>query len=84
MNKNIEIPDEPVDIMAEWNRSTARIRELEAALEAVEWITDDMSDGYCPWCNGRRYEQEVSNYNTYLHHGHTTDCLRRRALGQTP
>lgn len=86
------------ELETENKQQEQRIRELETALNKVEWISDDMSDGYCPWCNGRLHKEEVQNYNEEraklrrvggtnypdLIQGHSDDCLRQRALEQKP
>lgn len=62
----------------------ARIRELEAALEMVEWINIGYgSDVYvCPWCEGDQPHRSAAIIDgTHpVVGGHKPDCPRQAAL----
>lgn len=53
-----------------------RVRELEAALEAAEWVTDYEGTTVCPWCG-------ASSTDTFTEPvQHYADCPRQLALGK--
>lgn len=80
MTDNERIIQNRNELIGDLQAENERLRE---ALKAVEWIWDDISDGYCPWCNGR-FNQEWGYDGQPLPLGHREDCLRRRALEQKP
>jgi hypothetical protein len=56
----------------------AKIKRLREALEAVEWVTDNVdrqpheTGSYCPWC--------IGSHPGYTDNDHKPDCQRQAAL----
>jgi hypothetical protein len=57
------------DVLEKCARKDAVIEQLQAALEAVEWVKDFDRDEFCPWCGSYEYKG-----------GHASDCPRQLAL----
>lgn len=57
--------------LEQFQRVAARIHEMRALLEAIEWSGDTVHH-LCPSCGRMRM------------HGHDPDCALKRALDETP
>ena len=77
--------------LRERDQARERLKVAQEALNMVEWIVDDRSGGFCPWCNGRFYEDETHHINEYYRRNrkkkrvtfrHANDCKRQEALRQ--
>ena len=70
----------------EWLAVKTHVRQLEAALEAVEWVprsdTHGEVDGEeCPWCEGPKpYMRLGTDGGYYEVGGHAPDCPRQAAI----
>ena len=60
------------------------IEFLVSALEAVEFIHNDMGDEFCPWCGSlspAEWDRSTAWYQkAHPCRGHRKDCLRQIAL----
>lgn len=55
----------------------AELRQLRAALEAVEWMDDPNGYKFCPWCGVQSWKM----YDDHPEKLHAADCPRQIALG---